>query len=75
MKTMLSRTLHWNSLVFFSNYILNESEYIHSNQIGHQEIDPETSFEQMEEFVSPFLMPCKEILMWQKTGQHQCYHF
>ena len=23
----------------------------HSSQIGHQEIDPETSFEQMEEFV------------------------
>ena len=62
MKTMLFRTLHWNSLFFFSKNIIFK---FHSNQIGHQEIiiDPETSFEQVVEFVLPFLMPCKEILM------------
>ena len=27
-KTMLLRTLHWNSLIFVSNDTLNESEYV-----------------------------------------------
>ena len=52
---MVFRTLHWNSLIFVSCDTLNESEYIsfQSNWTDH-EIDPETSFEQMEAFFSPF---------------------
>ena len=74
-KTMLFKTLYWNSLIFVSSDTLRGANIFRSNEIEHQEIDPETSFEQMEEFVSLFWMHCKEILAWPKTDRRRRHQF